>query len=95
MMPLYKLFHSAKIKTILEKSGIETEFKLSRTTGKVQGISFRIGNVSFKVSEVDRKFSFGNLKKEFEKNTILQVIEKQDALPQKETIVKKKWGHKR
>lgn len=56
------------LKEILLKSGVETEFKLSRTTGQVQGISFRYRNISFKGSQVDRKFSFANLKKEFSEN---------------------------
>lgn len=34
----------------------------------MEGISFRYNNISFKGSQVDRKFSFGNLKKEIEKN---------------------------
>jgi len=52
----------------LEKYGIELEFKYKRTTKEIEGVSFRYGNICFKGSEVDRKFSFGNLKKEFEKN---------------------------
>jgi hypothetical protein len=34
----------------------------------MEGISFQYNNISFKGSEVDRKYSFGNLKKEIEKN---------------------------
>ena len=63
---------------MLKKSGIETEFKLRRTTGEtafdevktsqVEGVSFRYNDIAFKGSQVDRKFSYANLKKEFEKN---------------------------
>ncbi len=52
----------------LQNFGIETEYKYKRTTFKMEGISFRYDNISFKGSEVDRKYSFGNLKKEIEKN---------------------------
>jgi hypothetical protein len=55
----------------LEKSGIQTEFKQSRTTDEVQGVSFRYGNVSFKGSQIDRKLSFAKLKKEFEKTKLM------------------------
>ena len=47
-----------------------TEFKLKRTTGEVEEISFRYGDFSFKGSQVDRKFSYGNLKKGFQKNQL-------------------------
>ena len=60
------------LRLLLMLSGIETEFKLNRTTGEIEGISFRQDNICFKGSEVDRKFSYGNLKKEFEKNKIVQ-----------------------
>lgn len=84
ILPLCK--NENDLKAILEKSGIETEFKLSRTTGGVQGISFSCGNVSFKGSEVDRKFSFGNLKKEFEKKLKIQQVEKN---PEKSIVMRR------
>lgn len=52
----------------LQSKGVNVEFKLKRTTGDVEGISFNYVNVSFKGSQIDRKFSFGNLKREFNKN---------------------------
>jgi hypothetical protein len=52
----------------LQKFSIETEYKYKRTTFKMEGISFRYDNISFKGSQVDRKYSFGNLKKEIENN---------------------------
>ncbi len=52
----------------LQSKGVNVEFKLKRTTGEIEGISFSYDNVSFKGSQIDRKFSFGNLKKEFEEN---------------------------
>jgi hypothetical protein len=58
----------ADLRFALQKHGIELEYKHKRTTGKIEGVSFRYGKIAFKGSQVDRKFSFGNLKKEFEKN---------------------------
>lgn len=54
----------------LQKFGIELEYKHKRTSSEIEGVSFRYGNISFKGSEVDRKYSFGNLKKEFQKNLL-------------------------
>lgn len=69
------------LKELLLKSGIETEFKLSRTTGQVQGISFSYKNISFKGSQVDRKLSFANLKKEFSGN-----VQAEKQQPNKEQL---------
>lgn len=90
---------SDELKILLEKIGIETEFKLKRTTGEIEGISFSHNNISFKGSQIDRKFSYGNLKKEFIKNrqeedkrikeTQEQKIE-QPILPQQQAIEKPK-----
>jgi hypothetical protein len=41
---------------------------LKRTTGEIEGISFKMGNICFKGSEVDRKFSYNKKKKEFQNN---------------------------
>ena len=56
------------LQSLLERTGIETELKRRRTTGEIEGISFRCDGVAFKGSQIDRKFSFGNLKKAFEAN---------------------------
>jgi hypothetical protein len=58
----------ADLKFALQKFGIELEYKHKRTSNEIEGVSFRYNNISFKGSQVDRKFSFGNLKKEFQKN---------------------------
>jgi len=70
----------------LQSKGINVEFKQKRTTGEIEGISFRYANVSFKGSQIDRKFSYGNLKKEFEENRIEQ--EKLDATVKRNPIVR-------
>lgn len=58
----------ADLRFSLKKYGIEIEYKLKRTTNEIEGVSFRYNNIAFKGSQIDRKFSFGNLKKEFQKN---------------------------
>jgi hypothetical protein len=60
----------------LQGKGINVEFKQRRTTGEIEGVSFRYDKIAFKGSEIDRKFSYANLKKEFEKNK--EISEKQE-----------------
>lgn len=60
--------HPADLRFALQKFGIEIDYKFKRTTREIEGVSFRYDDIAFKGSEIDRKFSFGNLKKEFEKN---------------------------
>ena len=72
----------------LQSKGVNVEFKRRRTTGEIEGISFSYDNVSFKGSQIDRKFSFGNLKKEFEKN--LKIQQEQEEKEKKETEKKVK-----
>ncbi|GAB6013357.1 relaxase/mobilization nuclease domain-containing protein [Viscerimonas tarda] len=54
----------------LQKFGIELDYKHKRTSSEIEGVSFRYGKICFKGSEVDRKYSFRNLKKEFQKNLL-------------------------
>ena len=58
----------ADLRFNLKKFGVELEYKFKRGTNQIEGISFRYNNIAFKGSEIDRKFSYGNLKKEFDKN---------------------------
>lgn len=60
----------ADLRLNLEKFGIEIDYKFKRGSNEIEGVSFRHDGVAFKGSEVDRKFSFGNLKKEFLKNLL-------------------------
>ncbi len=58
----------ADLRFSLQKFGIEVEYKYKRTTFETEGVSFRYNNISFKGSQVDRKYSYGNLKKTIDKN---------------------------
>lgn len=83
----------ADLRFALQKFGIKLEYKHSRTTNKIEGVSFRYNNISFKGSQIDRKFSFGNLKKAFEKNIELlqeQAKKTQEPAPKVEAQVESK-----
>lgn len=58
----------ADLRFRLKEFGIELEYKFKRTSNEIEGVSFRHNNIAFKGSEIDRKFSYGNLKKVFQKN---------------------------
>jgi len=73
----------------LQKFGIELDYKFKRGTNEIEGVSFRYEDVSFKGSQVDRKFSYGNLKKEFEKNRLAQIKEMK-TVEEKATEVEQK-----
>jgi len=73
-----------ELQDYLQSKDISVEFKHRRTTGEVEGISFRYDNVSFKGSQIDRKFSYGNLKKEFEKNIEAEKIQAEKVQEQQE-----------
>jgi hypothetical protein len=74
----------------LQSNSINVEFKLKRTTGEIEGISFRYDNVSFKGSKIDRKFSYGNLKREFQKNIIEENKRAEEAYLQQQMEQKAK-----
>lgn len=78
----------ADLRFALQKHGIELEYKHSRTSNEIEGVSFRYDNICFKGSQIDRKLSFGNLKKEFEKN--LKIQQEQEEKAKKETEKKAK-----
>ena len=45
-----------------------TEFKYSRTGGRVEGVKFIKGKHVFSGSKIDHKFSFANIEKRLERN---------------------------
>jgi len=47
----------------LQLRGIETQYKYKGQISEKQGVSFKMGDYSFKGSQVDRQFSLGNLEK--------------------------------
>ena len=57
-----------QLREALHKQGIMTEFKYSRTGGRVEGVKFIKGKHVFSGSKIDRKFSFSNIEKRLERN---------------------------
>jgi hypothetical protein len=55
----------ADLEKRLMAQGIHTQYKYKGKTLELQGISFRIWKDCFKGSQIDRKFSLGNLQKAF------------------------------
>lgn len=80
----------ADLRLSLEKHGIEIEYKFKRESNEIQGVSFRYENVVFKGSEIDRKYSFGNLKKEFQKNLLEENKQIEEAYLQQQMEQKAK-----
>lgn len=48
---------------MLKEKDINLSYKYKGQTDEVQGISFTIGNITFKGSDVDRSFSYSKLDK--------------------------------
>ena len=57
-----------QLREALHKQGIMTEFKYSRTGGRVEGVKFIKGKHVFSGSKIDRQFSFVNIEKRLERN---------------------------
>lgn len=66
----------------LLKLGIETQYKYKGQTQERQGVSFKQGNICFKGSHVDRKFSYAGLEKALEQQQ-KQALEQQQKQEQK------------
>lgn len=79
----------ADLRFSLKKYGIDIEYKYERTTNEIQGVSFRYNNIAFKGSVIDRKFSYGNLKKVFEENIKLLQVQAKEEQKQQEIQARK------
>lgn len=51
------------LEKLLKEKNINLSYKYKGQTDEVQGISFTIGNITFKASDVDRSFSYSKLEK--------------------------------
>ena len=80
---LYDIIKSAKLtsqswgqfESAIASHNITIQFKYKGKTDQVQGISFRLGNHTFKGSEVDRSFSFGMLNAVFNQDQKISPID--------------------
>lgn len=69
-LPLSRSFED--LQSRLLKRGIEVQYKYKGKTDEIQGISFKKENLCFKGSEIDRKFSYSNLRKALEQGQRLE-----------------------
>jgi hypothetical protein len=79
-----------ELKEKLQLENIETVYKYKGQTKELQGISFAIGNYKFKGSEIDRKFSIGNLQRILQQQQIQSLLKKRPASPVSKLLSQKK-----
>lgn len=69
---LSKCRNLEELKIRLEKQNIEMLYKYKGSTTEIQGVSFQVGNFKYKGSEIDRQFSYSNLRKAIAQNLTLK-----------------------
>ena len=74
----------SELRMALRKYGIDTQWKLSRTTGEMQGVKFTCDQLTFSGSKIDRQFSFLNIDQELRYNALSATMNQRQA--QAETI---------
>ena len=74
----------SELRLALRKYGIDTQWKLSRTTGEMQGVKFTCDQLTFSGSKIDRQFSFLNIDQELRYNALSATVSQRQA--QAETI---------
>ncbi|TPE43326.1 relaxase/mobilization nuclease domain-containing protein [Pontibacter mangrovi] len=57
-----------ELERLLTAKSIRIDYKCRRGTDEVQGVSFHMGELSFKGSAVDRSLSYGNITRRLEQN---------------------------
>ena len=60
----------SELRLALRRYGIDTQWKLSRTTGEMQGVKFICNQLTFSGSKIDRQFSFLNIDQELRYNAL-------------------------
>ena len=86
----------------LKREGIDVRYRVDDQTGDRIGISFRYQGLSFRGSDIDRNYSFGQLQQKLGQQQVLtqwqgeklelragQLAEEQKALQEKEAVVKR------
>ena len=74
----------SELRLALRKYGIDTQWKLSRTTGEMEGVKFICNQQTFSGSKIDRQFSFLNIDQELRYNALSAIMNQRQA--QAETI---------
>jgi len=83
-----------ELKEKLQQQNIETLYKYKGQTTELQGISFAIGKYKFKGSEIDRKFSVGNLQKIIHQQQKINLLNR-PAVSSKSLLQKRNFGIKK
>lgn len=63
-----------ELESLLRGKGISIDYKYKRGTEQVQGISFRLGELSFKGASVDRSLSYGAISKQLQHRQQAQLM---------------------
>ena len=58
----------SELRRALRRYKIDTEFKLNRRTGEMEGVKFKCEGFTFSGSKIDRQFSFVNIASRLEEN---------------------------
>ena len=74
----------SELRLALRRYGIDTQWKLSRTTGEMQGVKFTCDQLTFSGSKIDRQFSFLNIDQELRYNALSATVSQRQV--QAETI---------
>ena len=74
----------SELRLALRRYGIDTQWKLSRTTGEMQGVKFTCDQLTFSGSKIDRQFSFLNIDQELRYNALSATMNQRQT--QAETI---------
>ena len=69
----------SELRLALRKYGIDTQWKLSRTTGEMQGVKFTCDQLTFSGSKIDRQFSFLNIDQELRYNALSATMNQRQA----------------
>ncbi|SIT93963.1 Relaxase/Mobilisation nuclease domain-containing protein [Pontibacter indicus] len=59
-----------ELERLLQDKGITIDYKYKRGTAQVQGVSFRMGNLNFKGSALDRSLSYGAINRQLAQQRI-------------------------
>lgn len=74
----------SELRLALRRYGIDTQWKLSRTTGEMEGVKFTCNQQTFSGSKIDRQFSFLNIDQELRYNALSATMNQRQV--QAETI---------
>ncbi|OKL39993.1 relaxase/mobilization nuclease domain-containing protein [Pontibacter flavimaris] len=77
-----------ELEHLLKAKGISISYKYRRGTEQVQGVSFHVGELSFKGSAVDRSLSYGNITRQLEQNKQQSLETAHVPQPKQESIVR-------